>query len=86
MTPNDTLSYFHLKVFGMTDPDKDSTPKLGRSSSLLYYKKAISFFTQNKLFRWNVTFNSGNPTKSALVNNVIIEMKKMEVCKQGKET
>ena len=40
----------------------------------------------NKLLGWNVTTNSGNPTNSVLVNNVINKVKKMEVCKQGKET
>ena len=27
LTPEDIISYFHLKVFGMTDPDKGSKPK-----------------------------------------------------------
>ena len=79
LTPEDIVSYFHLKVFGTTDPDEDSTPKLRRSSSLVYYKKAISFFMPNKLLGWNVTTNSGNPTKSVLVNNVINKVTKIEV-------
>ena len=86
LTPKDIVSYFHLKVFGMMDPDKDITPKLGRSSSLLYYEKVISFFMSNKLVIWNVTTNSGNLIKNVSVNNVFNKVKKMEVCKQGKET
>ena len=86
LTPEDIVSYFNLKVFGTTDPDEDCTPKLGRSSSLLYYKKAISFFMPNKLLGWNVQSSSENPTKSVLVNNIINKVKKMEVRKQGKES
>ena len=86
LTPKDIVLYFHLKVFGMMDPDKDITPKLGRSSSLLYYEKVISFFMSNKLVIWNVTTNSGNLIKNVSVNNVFNKVKKMEVCKQGKET
>ena len=39
LTTEDIVCYFNLKVFETTDPDKDSTPKLGRSLSLLFYKK-----------------------------------------------
>ena len=86
LTPEDIVSYFNLKVFGTTEPDQDCTPKLGRSSSLLYYKKAISYFMPNKLLGWNVATSSGNPTKSVLVNNLINKVKKMEVRKQGKDS
>ena len=65
LTPEDIVCYFNLKVFGTTDPDEDSTPKLGRSSSLLFYKKAISYFMPNKLLGWNVQSSSGNPVKSS---------------------
>jgi len=86
LRPEDIVSYFNLKVFGTTAPDDNATPKLGRSSSLLFYKKAISYFMPNKLLGWNVQSETGNPTKSVQVNNMINKVKKMEVRKQGKET
>ena len=60
--------------------------KLGRSSSLYFYKKAISYFMPNKLLGWNVQTMSGNPTKSVIVNEVINKVKKMEVRRQGKSS
>lgn len=86
LTPEDVVSYFNLKVFGTTDPDEDACPKLGRSSSLCFYKKAISYFMPNKLLGWNVETMSGNPTKSVTVNEVINKVKKMEVRRQGKSS
>ena len=86
LTPEDVVCYFNLKVFGTPNPAEDSCPKLGRSSSLCFYKKAISFFMPNKLLGWNVQIMSGNPTKSVIVNEVINKVKKMEVRRQGKSS
>ena len=38
----------------------------------------------NKLLPWNEQTRSGNPTRSLVVNNLIKEVKKKEVWKQGK--
>ena len=86
LTPEDVVCYFNLKVFGTPNPSEDSCPKFGRSSSLCFYKKAISFFMPNKLLGWNVQIMSGNPTKSVIVNEVINKVKKMEVRRQGKSS
>ena len=86
LTPSDVCKYFNLKVFGCANPDEDATSKLGRSSSLMFYKKAISYFMPNKLIGWNVETNSGNPTKSIEVNALIKKVQKMEVRKQGKSS
>ena len=53
-TPEDIVRYFNLKVFGMTQPDKDALPKFRRSTSLCFYKKALSYFMPIKLLGWNV--------------------------------
>ena len=84
LTPRDICYYFNLKVFGCVVPDEEATSKLGRSSSLMFYKKAISYFMPNKLIGWNVEAKSGNPTKSIEVNSLIKKVQKMEVRKQGK--
>jgi hypothetical protein len=51
---------------------------------LLYWKKAISFFKPNHHPAWDVPNNSGNPTKSADINDLIKTVKKKEVQQQGK--
>jgi hypothetical protein len=38
----------------------------------------------NKQMPWDVRFNSGNPTRSIPVNDVIKDVKKAEVQKQGR--
>ena len=86
LTPEDIVCYFNIKVFGTIQPDEDTLPKLGRSTSLCFYKKSLSYFMPNKLLGWNVDTMSGNPTKSVLVNEVINKVKKMEVSKQGKSS
>ena len=84
LTPRDVCNYFNLKVFGTPSPDEDATSRLGRSSSLMFYKKSISYFMPNKLMGWNVETKSGNPTKSIEVNQLVKKVQKMEVRKQGK--
>ena len=44
LTPRDICKYFNLKVFGCVDPDESATSKLGRSSSLMFYKKIHQLF------------------------------------------
>lgn len=84
LTPRDICNYFNLKAFGTENPNEEATSKHGRSSSLMFYKKSISYFMPNKLIGWNVGTNVGNPTKSVEVNNLIKKVQKMEVRKQGK--
>ena len=49
LTPEDIVSYFNLKVYGTPNPDEEACPRYGRSSSLCFYKKSISYFMPNKL-------------------------------------
>ena len=84
LTPKDICCYFNLKAFGTNHPTDDSTSKLGRSSSLMFYKKAISFFMPHKLMSWKIQSMTGNPTKSIEVNNLVKKVQKLEVRKQGK--
>ena len=43
ITPTDVLRWMNLKTFGTPDPANDANPTECRSSSLEYWKKAISF-------------------------------------------
>ena len=89
ITPEDLVRWFQLKVYGTPDPSPQDMPTYGRSNSILYCKKAISFFMPNRLMRWNVMAvppNMGNPTMSIAVNNLIKKVKKCEVRGHGKQT
>ena len=81
LTPKDICAYFNLKAFGTSHPSDDCTSKLGRSSSLMFYKKAISYFMPHKLMGWNIQSMTGNPTKSIDVNNLVGKVQKLEVRK-----
>ena len=85
ITPEQLYAFMANKLFGRPDPDYEvDKPTLGRSSSLAFTKKAISYFMPNKLMGWNQGTHQGNPTKSVLVNDLIKDVKKMEVRKEGK--
>jgi len=72
--------------YGHPDPGHDDNPTLGCSSSLEYYKKALSYFIPYRLASWNPMTNSGNPTRSQPIIDLIKAVKKKEVRKQGKAT
>ena len=82
--PADIKSWMCQKVYGNPNPGPEDNPNLGRSSSLEYYKKALSYYMVHPLQQWNVVTQVGNPTRSVEVNNLIKEVKKKEVRKQGK--
>ena len=84
VTPEDVYKWMAMKVYGRPDPNNDDNPTHGRSSSLEYYKKALSYFMPNRLSTWNAIMHSGNPTRSVPVNNLIKAVKKKEVRRQGK--
>jgi hypothetical protein len=84
--PADIVRWMCQKVYGMPEPGFDDNPTLGRSSSLEYYKKALSHYMVNRLTPWNEISQVGNPTRSVEVNNLIKRVKKKEVRKQGKKS
>ena len=81
VVPEDIVRWMCLKVYGTPDPTHDANPTLGRSTSIAYAKKAISYFMPNKLMQWNEMTDPpvGNPTKSAAVNDLIKLVKMKEV-------
>lgn len=85
LTPDDIVKYLKYKAYGNPDANvATDTPTEGRSSALEYYKKAISFFIPMRNATWNPMASVGNPTRSVEVNELIKEVKKAEVRKQGK--
>jgi hypothetical protein len=67
-------------------PTADDNPTLKRSSGLEFGKKAVSFFMPNKNTPWNIESETGNPTMSVAVNELIKRVKKCEVRKRGKKS
>jgi hypothetical protein len=85
ITAEEVAGYLRYKAYRRSDPSPNDRPNKCRSSSLLQYKKAISYFMPSQ-DGWNVASNSGNPTKGKVVNKVIKDVKQAEVRKQGKES
>ena len=71
-------------MFGEPNPGPNSRPTEGRSSSLEYYKKAISYYMPNQHIGWDMEAERGNPTRSLEVQNLIKSIKRLEVRRQGK--
>lgn len=84
LVPNDIVRFLKLKAYGNPDADVETDhPTAGRSASLEFAKKAISFFIPMRNTTWNPTLAAGNPTRSVEVNELIKAVKKREVRKQG---
>jgi hypothetical protein len=84
ITPRDIVRWMCRDAYGTPDPGPDDHPTGRRSSGLSFAKKAISFFMPHKNMHWNVESEHGNPTKSLVVNDLLKQIKKAEVRKQGK--
>jgi hypothetical protein len=82
ITPLEIKRWMCDKAFGTPDIGLRDRPSKGRSSSLSYYKKALSHFMPNKSVPW--MNGQGNPTRSQVVNDVIKLVKKYEVRGEGK--
>jgi hypothetical protein len=67
-------------------PDPNDRPVHARSTSLEFFKKAVSHFMLNRNVPWYVESSTGNPTMSVAVNNLIKTIQKAEVRKQGKKS
>jgi hypothetical protein len=68
----------NLKCFGTPDPALDTDPKLARSNTLQFYKKAVSFFMPDHLISWNSSKMDGNPTNILEVNRLIEWVNKVQ--------
>jgi hypothetical protein len=83
LTPVDIKRWMSVEAYGAPEPGPDANPTHGRATSVLFWKKAISFFMPNKLTTWNAISGEGNPTRYIEVNELIKKVKKKEVRKQG---
>ena len=63
------------EINGKPDPDDFDKPTGGRFVSIEFAEKAISYFIPNKLMKCDMATNTGNPTKSVVVNELIKRVK-----------
>ena len=75
LTPTHLMRWFNHITFGTETPTEDSRPT-GRSTSIEFRKKALSYFMPNKLMAWNELSNVGNPTRCTELNELIKRVKK----------
>eukprot|EP00536_Pseudo-nitzschia_multiseries_P002082 jgi/Psemu1/182624/e_gw1.27.224.1 len=84
--PDHIYKWMCLKVYGMEDPGIDDNPVGGRSSSTLrYWKKAIFYFMTNTAAS-DETNETGNPTRSININQLIKAVAKKETRQLGVKT
>lgn len=84
ITPDHVSRWMKKMAYATPTPSPTDRPTHCRSSLLEQAKKAVSWSMPNKHMSWDVRSNSGNPTKSIPVNDVIKDVKKAEVRKQGR--
>ena len=77
--PQEIVAWMKLTAFGCSDMGDDDVPTCGRSNTLAFHKKALSYFMPNKHLGWNAVSLSGNPTRSPEVNNLIKRIRRHEV-------
>ena len=86
ITPRDVRSWMLYCTYGTANPTHEDYPIHARASTLLYWKKAISYFMPNKGGEWTVGptgEGAGNPTKSPAVNGLINTVRREETRNTG---
>lgn len=87
VTPEKIVEYLKLQVYGTADARPDVDPPLHhRANTVLYMKKAWSYYMPNKGMPWNDVARTGNPTRSYLIHELIGNMKRMEAARRGVPT
>ena len=85
VTPDKIVVLVKQEVYGDADADPDEAPPVHhRANTILYWKKAWSYFMLDQGTPWSDVAKIGNPTKAQSVNRVIRAMKKMEAARRGK--
>jgi hypothetical protein len=83
ITADDLLCYFNLRAYGTPEPLDTDLPTHCRSTTLAFYKKAISSFIPNRHHAYDVRTQQGHPTKAPVINDLIKRIKKHEVRAEG---
>lgn len=83
ISAQNVLDWFNFRAYGTTAPTLDARPTMARSNSLMHWKKALSYYMPNKNHQWNEMTETGNPTKSVALNEMIRKVRRFEVRGQG---
>ena len=81
--PQEIVAWMKLTAFGRPDAGDDDVPTCGRSNTLAFHKKALSYFIPNKHLGWNTVSLLGNHTRSLEVNDLIKRVRCHEVHGEG---
>ena len=72
ITPDKIMKYLKMKIYGKEDDDPDVDPPVYHCrNSVLYWKKAWSYFMIDRNTPWSVITKHGNPTRSTQVNRLL---------------
>ena len=85
VTPDTLKAYLMVKIYDNPEanPDVDS-PLNYRLNSLLFWKKAWSYFMVNRNMPWDEVTMRGNPIRCAMMADLIKSIKRMETRRAGK--
>lgn len=83
ITAEEVVQWMKYRAYGTSTPSENDRPIHARSSSLLYWKKALSSFMPNRNMVWDDTVGRGNPTRSAALNELVRNVRRYEVRGQG---
>ena len=78
LTALDVYRFMAFKTYGKPNPSSEDWPIEGRSFTIDYHKKAISYFMPNKNQDWDERAQTGNPTKSTLVGRLLAAVRRHE--------
>ena len=83
ITPEQIVNYFCFRTYGKVEVTSEDVPLHWRLDSAQYHKKAISSFMPNH-GEWNVTSNSGNPTRARIMLAFLARLQKHQTRRQGR--
>jgi hypothetical protein len=78
------IAQFMKQAYHTPHPAPTDRPTYFRESTLVQFKKGISYFMPHRDNAWNLQANYANPTRSREVDDVIRAVKKHEVRKEGR--
>jgi len=86
VTPLEVARWMKSRVYDNPDANETIDRPKKRSKTVLFWKKAVSYYMPNKRTDWNEIANVGNPTRSGEVNDLVKAIKKMETARLGAES
>ena len=86
VTPLDVCHWFCLIAYNKEAPDRNDRPLYSTRNTLLYHKKALSYFMPNTLHSWDEIHCNGNPATARDVNKVLQVIKKWDIRGEGKKS